>query len=86
MSGYYEVGVVDTLPENVLLGNDINSKAFVTTRAQLREENKQVQRAGNFFEKSKIKPTGDTTFYTTIHYSKRTVHSLFVQCFYFQLI
>jgi hypothetical protein len=34
ISGYYEVGVVDTLPENVLLGNDINSKAFVTTRAQ----------------------------------------------------
>jgi hypothetical protein len=30
MSGYYEVGVVDTLLENVLLGNDINSKAFVT--------------------------------------------------------
>lgn len=46
MSGYYEVGVVDTLPEIVLLRNDINSKAFVTTRAQLREENKQVQIAG----------------------------------------
>jgi hypothetical protein len=36
---------------NVLLGNDINSKAFVTTRAQLREENKQVQRAGKNVEK-----------------------------------
>jgi len=26
MSGYYEIGVVDTLPENVLLGTDVNSK------------------------------------------------------------
>jgi hypothetical protein len=58
MSGYYEDGVVDTLPESVLLENDLNSKAFVTTRAQLREENKQVQRAGKNVEKSKIKPTG----------------------------
>jgi hypothetical protein len=39
------------------VGNDINSKAFVTTRAQLREENKQVQRAGKNVEKSKIKVT-----------------------------
>jgi hypothetical protein len=41
-----------------LLGNDLNSKAFVTTGAQLREENIQVQRAGKNVEKSKIKPTG----------------------------
>ena len=37
MSGYNEVGVVDTLPENALLWNDLNSKAFATARAQLRE-------------------------------------------------
>jgi hypothetical protein len=33
-----------------LLGNDLNSKAFVTTRAQLREENKQVQRAAKMLK------------------------------------
>jgi hypothetical protein len=41
----------------ILGPTDLNSKAFVTTRAQLREENKQVQRAGKKGEKSKIKAT-----------------------------
>ena len=46
-SGYLEVGVLDILPENVLLGNDINhefSKAFVTTRAQTKENSKKKQK------------------------------------------
>ena len=58
-----------------LLGNDLNSKAFVTTRAQLREENKQVQRAGKNVEKSKIKPTDIGLVDTQLE--EDDLHSLF---------
>ena len=75
MSGYDEDGVVDTLPESVLLENDLNSKAFVTTRAQLREENKQVQRAGKKVEKSKIKATDIGLVDTQLE--EGDLHSLF---------
>lgn len=57
--GYMEVGIVETLPENVLLGNDIDQdieKALITTRSKAREEKEKTEMEKQNIKASEVKP------------------------------